>query len=314
MIDIIIPAYNTHKTIYNCLFSILNQSINDKVKVYLIDDNSNKKYDSIYDFFKNKLNIKLIRLEENKGPGFARQVGLNESNSKYVFFLDSDDVLYDSYSLENIHKNMIENDYDLIISNIIEKTKDNNIIERTGGLFSLHGKLFKRSFIKKNNISFPYFYTDEDVSFNYLFMLNNPKMGFCPDKVYSYNRRNDSLTMNEEYNKEIHIKNYCDNIKWVMKYAENNCVDLENVGAMLSFTFAYLYYCFTYKVCINDKSIKYVCKLYPFYKKYKKFIKKELQEQDLETWFSIKDKHNFEVSFNEFLNILKKEYEEGIIC
>ena len=78
MIDVIIPAFNAHETVERALLSILNQTIKDEVKVYLVDDFSNKPYDDIISFFNGKLDITLIRLYENKGPGNARNVGLDK--------------------------------------------------------------------------------------------------------------------------------------------------------------------------------------------------------------------------------------------
>ena len=47
MIDVIIPAFNAHETVERALLSILNQTIKDEVKVYLVDDFSNKPYEII---------------------------------------------------------------------------------------------------------------------------------------------------------------------------------------------------------------------------------------------------------------------------
>ena len=82
MIDIIIPAYNSHKTIVNTLLSINMQTIKDKVNVYIINDNSNKNYDEEVMLFKNRLNIQSIDIDKNCGPGNARNVGLNSSKGE----------------------------------------------------------------------------------------------------------------------------------------------------------------------------------------------------------------------------------------
>ena len=98
MIDIIIPAYNAHNTIEKTLLSIVMQNICDKVKVYIVNDNSEQNYGLIIKKFEKVLNIKELVLKENKGPGYARQYGIDNSNSEYIFFIDADDVLYDCFS------------------------------------------------------------------------------------------------------------------------------------------------------------------------------------------------------------------------
>ena len=44
MIDVIIPAYNSHETIEYTLMSIAMQNIVKKLNVYIIDDNSKSNY------------------------------------------------------------------------------------------------------------------------------------------------------------------------------------------------------------------------------------------------------------------------------
>ena len=74
MIDIIIPAYNAHKTISKTLSSIaLQQNVKD-LNVYIIDDLSDKDYEKEYDLFKDVLNIKIYRLEKNMGPRLRKTI------------------------------------------------------------------------------------------------------------------------------------------------------------------------------------------------------------------------------------------------
>ena len=51
-----------------------------------------------------KLNIKYLRLSQNKGPGNARQVGLDNSCGEFVYFLDSGDSLYNDLVLQTFAK------------------------------------------------------------------------------------------------------------------------------------------------------------------------------------------------------------------
>ena len=62
MIDVIIPCYNAHSTIEKTLNSIIIQNIKDKVKVLLVDDASNKSYESIVDKYKEYIDISLLTL------------------------------------------------------------------------------------------------------------------------------------------------------------------------------------------------------------------------------------------------------------
>ena len=55
MIDVIIPAYNAHKTIERTLYSIAYQRNSEDFSVYIINDNSAKDYSKEIDFLIEKL-------------------------------------------------------------------------------------------------------------------------------------------------------------------------------------------------------------------------------------------------------------------
>ena len=48
----------------------------DKVDILLVDDNSEKDYEYLQNIFQD-LNLTIIRLEKNYGPGYARNLGIN---------------------------------------------------------------------------------------------------------------------------------------------------------------------------------------------------------------------------------------------
>jgi glycosyltransferase involved in cell wall biosynthesis len=139
MIDIIIPCYNAHSTIEKTLNSIIVQSIKEKAKVLLVDDASDKGYESVVSKYKEYIDISLLILKDNVGPGLAREKGIQHTKSKYIMFIDSDDLLMNVYSLELLYKN-IEEGYDYVI------TEHYN--EKTGVVYvnsgDLHGKIYRR--------------------------------------------------------------------------------------------------------------------------------------------------------------------------
>ena len=105
MIDVIIPAYNSNNTIEMTLMSLAFQTIKEQIKVIIVDDNSNNKYDDIIAKYSKLIAIKYIRNETNIGAGLSRQVGIDSSNSKYIIFLDADDTLNTFDTLEIMLKN-----------------------------------------------------------------------------------------------------------------------------------------------------------------------------------------------------------------
>ena len=112
-ISIIIPAYNCEKYIITCLDSIYKQDYDSKnYEVIIIDDGSKDKTNKlIQKYIKDKNNFLLITTE-NHGVSHARNVGIDNSKSKYIMFVDSDDLLAEG-SLEYMDKIMNNDNFDL---------------------------------------------------------------------------------------------------------------------------------------------------------------------------------------------------------
>lgn len=90
LISIIMPAYNSHKTIQDSIQSVCNQTYS-KWELLVIDDCSTKDIQSIVIKFQDK-RIHYIRLAHNKGVANARNIGIAKAQGRYIAFLDSDDM------------------------------------------------------------------------------------------------------------------------------------------------------------------------------------------------------------------------------
>ena len=98
-VDIVMPNHNKGRYITKAIKSVINQSFRNW-KLFIIDDNSNDKSNSVLEKFKKFKKIKIIKLNKNLGPGNARNIGMSLSKSKYLSFLDSDDF-WTKKKLEN---------------------------------------------------------------------------------------------------------------------------------------------------------------------------------------------------------------------
>ena len=103
-LDVIIPCYNAKDTLSDTLSSIKVQNNTKNIKVYLVNDCSDYDYKEFIDQFSNYFHIEEIKIDNNVGPGEARNIGIRNSNNPYIVFIDSDDVLYSSDSLETLYK------------------------------------------------------------------------------------------------------------------------------------------------------------------------------------------------------------------
>lgn len=91
-ISVIIPYYNSEKTIIRALESVINQTCKD-FEIILIDDGSIDDSHKIVDeFIESNFKYKIRNLyQKNSGPSKARNRGIKNAKGKYIAFLDSDD-------------------------------------------------------------------------------------------------------------------------------------------------------------------------------------------------------------------------------
>lgn len=184
MIDIIIPYYNSSDTISRTLHSIAMQTAYRKVIVTIVDDcsdeliegwdNKNQKpikkttfnflRENIFPMF-NTLNIRYLLNTANGGPGAARNIGIVNSFSDWIMFLDSDDCLANPTAIEVINNEIQRNRPDIFITRFQQQTNKELISMPLLNKTWTHGKVFKTSFLKENEIFFPEIRGNEDSSF-----------------------------------------------------------------------------------------------------------------------------------------------------
>ena len=104
------PAYNAEKYIDVAIKSVLEQTYDEWI-LYVIDDGSSDNTVGVIEKFSSiEGRIRLIQLNENKGIANARNIALEQINSKFIAFLDSDDYWHPE-KLEKQLSFMINNNY-----------------------------------------------------------------------------------------------------------------------------------------------------------------------------------------------------------
>ena len=166
MIDVIIPAYNCTATLDRTLGSLVAQ-FNKNFKVTIVDDCSTEDIKSIIDKYTHLLNIKYVRNEKNMKCGMSRQVGIDNSESEYFTFLDSDDTFM-PYTISVFYENIERYpEIDVFNSYFYSTDKNDKISLIKHGITWCHGRLYKRSFINKYGIR------------------NNPKIKWGDDSYFN---------------------------------------------------------------------------------------------------------------------------------
>lgn len=91
-VSVIIPTFNSEKTLENTLYSVLRQTLDD-IEIICVDDGSRDDTLSLLQSYAQKdQRIKIIPLKENQGTLIARKRGVLASKGNYIMFLDADDL------------------------------------------------------------------------------------------------------------------------------------------------------------------------------------------------------------------------------
>ena len=229
LVSIIVPFYNCEKYIEKCVESILSQTYIN-LEIILIDNNSQDNSRKIVDTYKEKDNR--VRVVECNDPGvsFARNKGIKVANGEYIIFVDSDDWIDNKF----VEKLMLYRDYDVVIcsyyreyenSTLYKHIYDGNVIfddetslqqykrrffglygkelkyvESADSLSPVWGKLYKKSIISENRISFydiSKIGTYEDGIFNINYNNHINSVFFLNEGLYHYRKNNvNSITSN----------------------------------------------------------------------------------------------------------------------
>lgn len=92
-VSVVVPCYNSLKTIKRAVASVLNQTLLP-TEVIIIDDCSTDGMipDVLKTLENNAVPIKIIRNSINVGAAASRNIGLSCAQSEYIAFLDADDT------------------------------------------------------------------------------------------------------------------------------------------------------------------------------------------------------------------------------
>jgi glycosyltransferase involved in cell wall biosynthesis len=111
--SIIIPIYNSEKTLERCLNSCINQTY-PYIEIWCIDDcSTDNSLDIIKSFAAKDNRLKYISLSENSNLYMARRIGLEKVIGDYILFLDSDDFFF-PYACNKLDKAIDLNHADII--------------------------------------------------------------------------------------------------------------------------------------------------------------------------------------------------------
>jgi glycosyltransferase involved in cell wall biosynthesis len=117
LLSVIIPTFNSELTINRCLDSLICQSFQD-FEILIIDASSTDKTLSNIDLFRSKFQNIRILSESDRGTYDAMNKGIDLASGDWIYFLGSDDEMYDENVFADIFKVSPEKNCGIIYGNV----------------------------------------------------------------------------------------------------------------------------------------------------------------------------------------------------
>ena len=223
-VSVIIPVYNAAPYLDDCLKSIFDQTLQD-IEIICVDDGSTDDSLKILNQYAGENKIKLIT-QEHRGVSAARNAGIEAACGEYLYFMDSDDTIKPE-ALQKMEARATRDELDIVHCNgrtwtdsgsFRDTVMEQNVLMKrlhlykgtyTGGelmtlMYGNHEywmtpwlQLYRRDFIRKNNLSFYEGIIHEDNLFSFVSMLSAKRCGYIEDVLYNKHIRPDSITTRE---------------------------------------------------------------------------------------------------------------------
>lgn len=230
-VSVVVPVYNNEKYLEECVDSILAQTLRE-IEIILVDDGSTDSSPAICDkYAAQDERVKVIH-QKNGGSGVAFNTGMDAAQGEYVGFVESDDwITEDMY--DELYRKAKQWDIDVVKSLYTEQAEGvegrliNKFSERrlhryyykrldnaklmpelVRGHMSHWSAIYRRSFLKKNNIRF---HTTpgaavQDVGFMWQVFVKMSSYYILPKSFYNYRVDNPNQSIQQGYKTALNNK------------------------------------------------------------------------------------------------------------
>lgn len=216
-LSIIIPFYNVEQYIAQCLDSVYQQNIpEEEYEVICVNDASpDNSREIVKEYQKKHANLILVEHEVNKKLGAARNTGRSMAKGKYIWNVDSDDMI-----APNCLKEMLEtcekSDLDVlmfsnkfIVNNTVQDTNEKDSILTSSCLTGIEfmrqyvsyihlispvwRQLFRREYMDQNSIYSLEINMSEDVPYTFNAITLAQKIQSVSNEYYIYRCNPESI-------------------------------------------------------------------------------------------------------------------------
>ncbi len=203
LFSVVIPNYNSFHLIGPCLKSLEEQTFGD-LEVVIVDDcSTDGSFEKLLTWQKTtSLSAKILRQPENRGPGAARNTGMDHCTGEYVTFLDADDF-FERDTLEALAP-YASAGYDAVIYDAfldcgdqssplgmleMRGAEQGDIDSRTAFVYtrgSTMGKVYRLAFLRERDLRFGEYYCSEDIPFTKSALALSGRIFYLRRNLYHY--------------------------------------------------------------------------------------------------------------------------------
>lgn len=247
-VSVVVPCYNAAEYLDQCVGQLLHQTIGiENMEIILVDDASTdsgetkrliQKYEQRF-----PETILAVFLEENRRQGGARNVGVSYASGEYLTFCDADDWLLEE-TLDHAYDAAIKYDADVVAFSrknvgvhggctelekgmkdelfILEdmEARKKFLLNTNEEGYSSQNKLFRRSLIRDENITFAEHLVMEEPSFTLPVRLYAKRYFYLDERLYiCFTSPGSTMRDNSAWEKKK-----WDNLQvWITMLEELNC-------------------------------------------------------------------------------------------
>lgn len=236
-VSVVVSMYNVEKYISECIESILTQTY-DNLEIILVNDGSTDGTLEICKQYAEKDKRIIIISKENGGATSCRVAGLERAAGEYIYFSDSDDVLYPE-TIEKLLSACLENDAQIAVcgfkkfgleeqefrvksaSRLIEKSETFEDIvysyvypvqEDSLNIYTFYwNRIYKKDCLSSELFISDRVSTREDTYTNLLVLDRIDRIAVVDEILYKYRTNPDSLTVayrSGRFEKDLYFINF----------------------------------------------------------------------------------------------------------
>ena len=208
LVSVIIPYYKKRNFVKETIVSVIDQSYDFLEILIIYDDTNLNDLEFLQKISKLDNRIKIINNNKRLGAGLSRNKGIEQSNGKYIAFIDADDTwapdkLKDQISFMKKNNYQISHTSYFIVDEkkkIIGQRKARNLLSVNEVLKScdigLSTVIIEKKVIVKTNTKFPQLVTKEDFVFWISLLKINYKFYAFDSNLTNWTDSKNSLSSN----------------------------------------------------------------------------------------------------------------------